>query len=200
MIYKVLRIGNPLWLLWSMVTVECTLNFNHIQSVLGGPENDLSNPGQLLPFLVGAFGFVQTVYGILKERVFQKDFHAAPEAYGGQFGPSVLRSTTDMDKIEQAESRFRRYLVGWLPWLSLLHSYDEKLARQGISRSNTGLDSLPATPGLPLYSPSSVRSPGSVGISRFDSGFSHMSASRYMSGTHEYKPAAQFDATMSPRQ
>lgn len=143
--YKFLRIANPIWLLWSVLTVEFTLNFNHIEGVLGGPQNSLSTPGQLLPLLVGGFGFIQVLYVILKEKVFQRAFHADPDS-NHHFGPSVLRSTTDLDTAQQKRSRVLRYLVGWLPWLSLLQSYDQRLEEQGISRSNTGLEGMPMSP------------------------------------------------------
>jgi hypothetical protein len=158
--YKFLRIANPIWLLWSVLTVEFTLNFNHITGVLGGPQNSLSTPGQLLPLLVGGFGFVQTSYVILKEKVFQRDFHKEPQT-GYHFGPSVLRSTTDLDTAQQQRNIALRYLVGWLPWLSLLQSYDRQLVEQGISRSNTGLDGLPMSPRTPL-SPKHTFPPATV--------------------------------------
>ncbi|KAM7213337.1 hypothetical protein V8F06_011285 [Rhypophila decipiens] len=66
-IYTFLRIGNLFWLLFSAVTVECTLNFNHIHGVLGGKhDGGLQLPSQLLPFLVGLFSFLRICYQIFK--------------------------------------------------------------------------------------------------------------------------------------
>ncbi|KAH6967114.1 hypothetical protein EDB82DRAFT_481405 [Fusarium venenatum] len=38
-----------------------------------------------------------------------------------------------------------RYLIAWLPWLSLLHNYDKELLEQGVSRQGTGLDTITST-------------------------------------------------------
>lgn len=195
LMYKVLRIANPIWLAWSIVTIECTLNFNKLKGVLGGEDNELSMPGQLLPFLVGGFGFAETLYKILKEKVFQKDFHDAPEAYRG-FGPSVLRSTTDMENGQQQKSWVLRYIVGWLPWLSLLHSYDKELSARGISRSNTGLGS-PTTPGFAKssspapWSPTMQQRMSMPPMSPGQSSYTHTQQ-------HVYSQAPMSDNPMSP--
>jgi hypothetical protein len=113
-----------------------------------------------------------------------------------------LRSTTDMEKNQQARSWLLRYLVGWLPWLSLLHSYDKELSARGISRSNTGLASSPATPGFPKppspWSPtvqqrmSIPNSPGLVspGVSSF--------VNAQQGYAHQYATAPMTDNPLSP--
>ncbi|KAH8172342.1 hypothetical protein LIA77_06597 [Sarocladium implicatum] len=193
MMFKVLRVANPIWLLWSIITIECTLNFNNVKGVLGGTDNSLSVPGQLLPFLIGGFGFFETLYGILKVKVLQKDFHDAPQAYTG-FGPSVLRSTTDMEKNQQTHSWAVRYLVGWLPWLSLLHSYDKELSARGISRSNTTRLSSPATPAFPQsegpWSPTSINHRMSMPMSP--------DANSYANAQHFYAQAPMSEGLVSP--
>lgn len=61
---------NLVWLLFCAITVECTLNFNHVYGVLGGPDgSQLQLPGQLLPFLIGTFSFVTLLYLLLQEKV-----------------------------------------------------------------------------------------------------------------------------------
>lgn len=154
--HKTLRWMNLIWLIFSAVMVECTLNFNHINDVLGGPTNNLSSPGQLLPLLVGAIGFTGTCYKLAQDRLFNKEKRGKLLHRRG-FGPSTLRSTSGFDRQQQERSRVVRYLVGWLPWLSLLQHFDEELLAQGISRQGTEVESQPATPGY--YASPGIRSP-----------------------------------------
>jgi hypothetical protein len=151
--HKSLRVMNLTWLLFSAVMVEVTLNFNHLNDVLGGPTNNLSSPGQLLPLLVGAFGFTVTCYQLAQDKLFEK--HKRGKLFQRQnFGPETLRSTTGLDRQQQERSIFIRYLVGWLPWLSLLQHFDEELLAHGISRQGTELGSQPTTPGFSGYASS----------------------------------------------
>ena len=63
--YVVLSAFNLAWGVFSAVTVELTLNFNHVVGVLGGVG--LMGPGQLLPLFIGSFGFVRICWLLLKE-------------------------------------------------------------------------------------------------------------------------------------
>ncbi|KAH6685299.1 hypothetical protein F5X68DRAFT_19422 [Plectosphaerella plurivora] len=154
-LYKVFRIFNIAWLIFSALMVEFTLNFNHINGVLGGPHNDLSNPGQLLPFLVGLFGFVGTLYAVIKDRYFPKPEEGvlSPTALDFDFSNRPISSqgrsnTRDrrLDQQQEKRSVVVRYLVAWMPWLGLLQRFDEELVEQGISREGTGLDGKPLSP------------------------------------------------------
>ncbi len=70
MLFKILRVLNLVWLIYSAVMVEFTLNFNHVDSVLGGKNGSpLQLPGQLLPFLVGTFSFVTVCYKLFQAKV-----------------------------------------------------------------------------------------------------------------------------------
>ena len=131
--------------------VEFTLNFNHIAGVLGGRDgNALSNPGQLLPFLVGLFGFVATLYALVAERLFPKTIEESEEALRGVVteivgGPTQIGGGNEalgksLDQQQAERSFFIRYLVAWMPWLSLLQRFDEELVNHGVSRQGTGLD------------------------------------------------------------
>lgn len=200
MIHKVLRVGNLFWLLFSAVMAECTLNFNHVGGVLGGfgRENTLALPGQLLPFLIGLFGFCQLCYTIFMEKYVNAQppegaaLVAAIEASlqpavvgaakGGDGGavaekaPSTEQPSANGDQQQQEQEQERerqeqeqqqqppelqrswmlRYLVAWLPWLSLLQNYDKDLLEQGISRHGTGFDSVlgsPASATVSAFSP-----------------------------------------------
>lgn len=189
MIHKVLRVGNLFWLLFSAVMVECTLNFNNVGGVLGGHgrENTLALPGQLLPFVIGLFGFVQLCYTIFMEKYVNAQppegsaLVAAVEASlqpavvgakgGNGGGPEMTQATEyqagpDADQQQQLQqlqhspelqrSWMLRYLVAWLPWLSLLHNFDQDLLEQGISRQGTGFDSVlgsPTSPAVMTFTP-----------------------------------------------
>jgi hypothetical protein len=176
MMHKFLRVGNLLWLLFSAVMVECTLNFNSIGGVLGGMgrKNTIALPGQLLPFLIGLLGFVNLMYTVFIEKYvnaqpsemsaltaaveasLQPAIVGAKGASGGAepmpIGPDGITTTPEAaDAQSYRGSQIHRswgirYLVGWLPWLSLLHDYDKELLEQGISRQGTDLNASLASP------------------------------------------------------
>ena len=142
-IFKYLRWLNLAWIIFSIFLVEFTLNFNHVAAVLGGPhDNELHLPAQLLPLLIGAFGFVRTCYLLLESWRSPEDIDPSVSApttplpartmHPGRdillaFSPAMARASTttshdpnEIDELERQRSRFGRYLVAWLPWLSLL--------------------------------------------------------------------------------
>ncbi|KAL6401113.1 hypothetical protein AUP68_16837 [Ilyonectria robusta] len=140
--HRVLRVANLVWLIYSIVMVEFTLNFNNIAGVLGGRDgNALSNPGQLLPFLVGLFGFTGTLYTLAREKFFPEAIEESEKALiigamsGTAQGPS--RTSSGLDKQQEKRSIFIRYLVAWMPWLSLLQRFDDELVVYGVSREST---------------------------------------------------------------
>jgi len=154
-IHKVLLFGNLFWLIFSALTVELTLNFNHANLVLGGQS--LSLPSQLLPFLVGLFGFIRTSYVFVQKKWINispaetlptsrnvgSDVLRADPAPGGRrrFGPRVLSNISELGRRQQRSWPIR-YLVAWLPWLSLLDHVDKELSVHAISRQGTGLDGV----------------------------------------------------------
>ena len=59
--FMFLAIGNLAWIIWSMVMVEVTLNYNHVANVLG--ENGrIFFPSQLIPMTIGICGLVRVGY------------------------------------------------------------------------------------------------------------------------------------------
>jgi hypothetical protein len=146
--HKALRVLNFLWLVWSMLLVEMTLNYNHVSAVLGGPtDNELHLPAQLLPLLIGAFGFVRILYKLLEDRRGRGDVDpslahdpAPPSPKAARtmhldkafaaFSPAMAKRAptaphdpAEVDPLERRRSRALRYLVAWLPWLSLLQHF-----------------------------------------------------------------------------
>lgn len=137
--YRFLSVGNLLWLVWSAVTVEVTLNLNHVSGVLGGRhDGELQLPGQLLPFLVGLFSFIRTCYQLLTvklaERVEGKDGRKNTSdsdstviVMPGEYSPARLEEYGTQQLALRpdgyhvvAHSLATRLLVGWLPWLGLV--------------------------------------------------------------------------------
>ncbi|KAK3353885.1 hypothetical protein B0T25DRAFT_222198 [Lasiosphaeria hispida] len=164
--FNFLRVANLIWLIFAAVTVEVTLNFNHVTGVLGGRHDGrLQLPGQLLPFLVGLFSFVKILYQLFKAK-----WGGAGEAAAGRVEPtevveamviSPTESTFPADEESEpkmlssrADSYFVarslpvRYLVGWLPWLGMVVHPATKKSRLSILVSRgTGLSAV--EPGSP---------------------------------------------------
>lgn len=163
-IFKFLRVANLLWLVFSAMTVEFTLNFNHIGGVLGGPHDaQLHFPSQLLPFLVGAFAFVRTCYKWIQDQ------HPVPSDDGdddnnnnnhdstsalqltpvappssGPFSPGprglTQRGTgiTEIDDREVGRPWAVRYLVSWLPWIGLVQHSTKQSRLSTMIKKGTG--------------------------------------------------------------
>jgi hypothetical protein len=156
-----LRVLNLIWLIYSILLVEFTLNFNNMNAVLGGPNNnEVHLPAQLLPLMVGAFGFLRICY--LSFEAWRSPGDATPSVVApGQprdsrtlhFGPDLLQafspamgqkstekapSPDEVDEVVGRRSRSVRYLVAWMPWLSLLSSpySDQPVEEEKTTESN----------------------------------------------------------------
>lgn len=139
-----------IWIIWSVILVEVSLNFNHVGAVLGGPnDNEVHLPSQILPLLVGLFGFVRTIFLAFKDwRAVDGDMEpseAGPTEYHRSrtmkfgldmfqaFSPGMAKDIEhkehkpdEVDDLESKRSRKVRYLVAVLPWLSLLEYFQDK--------------------------------------------------------------------------
>lgn len=146
--FNCLRVANLLWIVWSMVVVEITLNYNHVKEVLG-PGNRIFFPSQLIPLIIGCFSIIRLGYKVLKKwrdpdddpslpvdprtsgtrQEFPPKFRIfklfAPPTDVLHAAPGPLRHPPprdgDIDRVMEAAPVRLRYLVSWLPWLSLLH-------------------------------------------------------------------------------
>lgn len=134
--HKVLRAFNLAWLLWSIITVEMTLNLNHVKGVLGGSNNTLASPGQLLPFLVGFCGILRTCYTWLHDRPRTKDLTVFRDADMGIDATAWARYNAPL---------MDRYLVGWLPWLSLLERFRPTPPALDEYQANSDFENVPVT-------------------------------------------------------
>jgi hypothetical protein len=132
--------------MFSVLMVEMTLFYNHATAVLGGPDdNELHLPSELLPLLIGAFGFLRTCWLKFEEwrspsnpdpsmaedppeharrsrtmRVGVRWFEAFSERLAVDAEKRAEHEAAELDELERGRSRPERYLVAWLPWLSLL--------------------------------------------------------------------------------
>ncbi|MCJ1377932.1 Altered inheritance of mitochondria protein 18 mitochondrial [Xylographa soralifera] len=59
-LFKVLSIGNLIWMIFAVLMVEMTLNYNNVKNVISLLETFY--PAQLLPMLIGAFGLVRILF------------------------------------------------------------------------------------------------------------------------------------------
>jgi hypothetical protein len=169
-----------------MILVECTLNFNHVKEVLG-PGNRIFFPSQLIPMIIGCFSFVRLMYKVLEQwrdpddepslphnprpsgtrqdfpgtKRFFKVFAPPTNALNPrpQLPEDMPPEDTDIDELVQDEPIRLRYLVTWLPWLSLLHWWtkDEQKPRKHDAenvergRSHSASSTLRGTPTTPTF-------------------------------------------------
>ncbi|MCJ1284192.1 hypothetical protein MMC26_003523 [Xylographa opegraphella] len=59
-LFKVLSIGNLIWMIFAVLMVEMTLNYNRVGNVIN--LVDTFYPAQLLPMLIGAFGLIRILF------------------------------------------------------------------------------------------------------------------------------------------
>ena len=147
--YAVLSTINLLWMLFAGLTVELTLNFNHVIGVIGGAG--LYGAGQLLPMFIGLFGFVRICWLLLREyylepRKEQKEVlgkanklsmrhgrfglglrklvHDTPDAdpaTTNTFQPNTGRVSTGggPSRNQPKKALAHRIITAWLPWLTV---------------------------------------------------------------------------------
>jgi hypothetical protein len=124
--------------------VEVTLNWNHVTQVLG-PNGNITYPGQLLPAMIGALGFLRILWLLFRRWQFpeadsSEERQGADQKIGvsrvdpfdtPQEGLGLLSSPSNYPEDrkvvigqEQKTSTVRRrplmmrYLVAYLPWMS----------------------------------------------------------------------------------
>jgi hypothetical protein len=135
------------------------LNFNNVTAVLGGPhDNELHLPSQLLPLLMGAFGFVRACYllfeswrspGEIEPSMAEpspphpaRTMHIRdiPLAFSLAMARNSIATSHDpneLDELQRGRRWLVRYLVAWLPWLSLLPFFENDSVRhQGKRQSD----------------------------------------------------------------
>jgi len=59
LLFRGIRVFNLIWILWSAITIEMTLNWNHVTGTTGGAA--LSSTGQQLPTIIGVATFLRVL-------------------------------------------------------------------------------------------------------------------------------------------
>ncbi|EXJ64485.1 hypothetical protein A1O7_00821 [Cladophialophora yegresii CBS 114405] len=78
--YMVLSCFNLCWLVFAIVSIEMTLNKNHIRNVLGA--GGTRGAGQVIPALIGLISFFRVLYELARQHVpWLKRKEDAPDAY-----------------------------------------------------------------------------------------------------------------------
>jgi len=153
-IFYFLRAFNFFWIVWSMVTVEFTLNYNHVVAVLG-PQGRIYFPSQLIPMIIGAFTLTRLLYKKLEYARGGDDVEPtvvreatidgppqpmpsrknmfklwAPPTSHVHPGTNHMPEDEDVDPRMDGKPAWVRYLVAYLPWLSLLPSLQKRSSNQ----------------------------------------------------------------------
>jgi len=161
-----------------MILVECTLNFNHVKGVLG-PGGRIYFPSQLIPMIIGSFSFVRLIYKMLGEwrgpdvepsLPEDSPIPATQQEFPGLghikkvFAPPTgadrppLSSSQDMppedndlDEVLVGRRPSLRYLISWLPWLSLLDRFRNGSAvRKNVHERGQNLERGQSSPSSTL--------------------------------------------------
>ena len=131
--------------------VELTLNWNHVENVVGN-NGHMSYPAQLLPLIIGILGFVRILYIVYRDyRPHKVDQIASAEegqaanglgaqpeketAEGGE-DHSYCGSDEvpeDFDINVRDRSLTLRYLIAWLPWLSVSELWRKPQLRRDMA-------------------------------------------------------------------
>jgi hypothetical protein len=151
--FMFLSIANLVWIIWSMVMIEVTLNYNHVANVLG--ENGrIFFPSQLIPMTIGICGFIRVGYLRFEQwrdpegrKPSLEDDEPMPQRqstiprgkdifrmFAPVSPPGVMKMTSeeslpqefedsDIDKDMEGQPAWWRYTVAWLPWLNTVKQW-----------------------------------------------------------------------------
>lgn len=131
-----MRVFSFIWIVFCAIMIELTLNENHVIDTLA-QNSPIRSPGQLLPLLIGILSFGRILWLISIEHrkeiieVLRTETKSKPhrKIYNIRrgLGISMHRIISPLAPVEITKTRTpdvshswpRRYLVGWLPWLSV---------------------------------------------------------------------------------
>ncbi|KAK5953862.1 hypothetical protein OHC33_005132 [Knufia fluminis] len=164
-VFNFLRALNFFWIVFSMITVEFSLNYNHVVSVLG-PQGRIYFPSQLIPMIIGAFTLTRILYKKLEKLrggddveptvVREATVEGPPQEMPSRrnifklFAPPTshvqprskyVPEDEDIDPKMDGKSAWIRYLVVYLPWLSLLFSSQNKSGSHSVEGGHLSADS-----------------------------------------------------------
>ena len=203
------------------VTVEITLNINHVVAVMGG--QGFVGPGQLLPLSIGLLSFVRVCYLLFKEYVIERQqrrterLEREQSLHGlgvigttarespapgkrktglvGSIKHSATINAARRNKRHRAEI-WHRILTAWLPWLSCFEWW-RKLGKgefnfQLLRGGNTGT-MLRREPNLAMASGSIQVKMVSSSRQRDASAAAPAPATMYSEGGHEREEVTECD-------
>ena len=142
--YNFMRAFNMVWIVFCAAMIEMTLNDNNMLQTLARHSN-VSAPAQLLPLLIGTLSFARTVWLIfcehgseILEAVHTETAGMEPRSRGQKFRLgfhlSIQRLISPLSGVSSGRPReasvrtqtsfihrpwHQRYLVAYLPWLSI---------------------------------------------------------------------------------
>lgn len=146
--YIAISAFNLFWIVFSMISIEFTLNLNHMDNVIWFPD---VSPGQLIPLLIGIATLLRVSYIILRKRwgrprdeeepnrraersstkKHTKGLGLAMPHTNGPYSPLRKNSPSDAAALANPPLRvavgpfpphlrlLHRFLFAWLPWLGL---------------------------------------------------------------------------------
>jgi hypothetical protein len=146
-LFNILRVFNLGWIVFCAVLIELTLNENHMLRTLA-KWGDIAFPAQLLPLLVGVLSFARVLWFMLldwvdtgDEAVIADPAHphrsAAAKSLRGRlrllpsWNDAKQRRPVAGTKPNDGEDRHKpihyRWVVGYLPWLSVFPFWRREL-------------------------------------------------------------------------
>lgn len=182
-IFYVLRMGNLFWIIFSIIMVEKTLNYNHIESVLGR-NGRIFFPAQLLPMVIGLCSLLRILYIRFEKWRSPEDIKPSlgdrpttpTRAATVPRGKGWLRAFAPRTEIEGTSSKVKdtledgdmdvdmihqpawwRYLVAWLPWLHAASSWFKQERREHVENIGTATKKEDLEPGRSERTGSSQR-------------------------------------------
>ena len=100
-------------MVYSLLTVEFALNYNHVAGVLAGQGT--ASPGQLLPLLVGLFSLIRLLWIMYRERFIEQRDEPRPQ-------PEKTYGSRSIRNSSWGQLAYG-LVTGWLPWLNCFESW-----------------------------------------------------------------------------
>jgi hypothetical protein len=145
---------NLSWIVYCAAMIEMSLIDNHMLTTL--PQNsNISTPAQLLPLLIGAMGFLRTLWLIFQDWnetfkthrdtgcegrtgfwSFLPSFEYIKQHFKDAEGEGHGAGETARNAINTKKSMIVRYTMAWLPWLAEFIHHDDAVVHEETSQHN----------------------------------------------------------------
>ena len=111
---------NIFWIIFTIICVELTLNYNHVQGVLA--QSGMASAGQLLPLLIGVFSTTRLAWIIYREG---RSRNLQEQKGGDHLLRNRIRRKRFFRGIISVDLRHKSFksvlvyaLTHWMPWLN----------------------------------------------------------------------------------